>query len=112
MSVDITNEIPYGSFYSTSAENKARESKCSKRKGRREVLQFGDTSLYSMLPKQSAEFLLHDSHQKSMKFCSSSVTHTALEIDTYTLELSKHPFLKYHQDTEKELFIHSRPLLQ
>lgn len=62
MTVDITKEIPYGSFYSTSAEDKARESKCSKRKGRREVLHFGDTSLYSMLPKQSAEVLLHDSH--------------------------------------------------
>lgn len=47
-----------------------------------------------------------------MKFCSSSVSHAALETDTYTLALSKHPFPKYHQDTEKELFIHSRPLLQ
>lgn len=47
-----------------------------------------------------------------MKFCSSSITHTALETDTYTLALCKRPFLKYHQDTEKELFIHSSPLLQ
>jgi len=30
----------------------------------------------------------------------------------YTPALPKQPFLKYHQDTEKELFIHSRPLLQ
>lgn len=62
MSVDITNEIPYESFYPTFAEDKAKESKCSKRKGRREVLPLGDTSLCSMLPKQSAEFLLRDPH--------------------------------------------------
>ena len=38
-----------------------------------------------------------------MKFCSSSVTHAALETDTYTLALFKHPFLKYHRDRERTL---------
>lgn len=47
-----------------------------------------------------------------MKFCSSSVTDAALETDMYMPALCKHPFLKHHQDTEKELFLHRSPLLQ
>lgn len=44
-----------------------------------------------------------------MKFCSSGVTHTALETGMYTLALSKHPIQKYPQNTEKDIFIHSTP---
>jgi len=49
-------KFPMEVFYPTFAEDKAKESKCSKRKGRREVFHLGHTSRCSMFPKQSAEF--------------------------------------------------------